>query len=57
MANCSNTNPCPCPSATCQNKGKCCACVANHVKRGNLPVCLRPIAEAMYAAKKEDAKD
>lgn len=38
---CSNKNECPCPSKTCQNHGKCCACVAHHRQRDNLPVCLR----------------
>jgi hypothetical protein len=26
------------------NHAKCCDCVANHRKKGNLPVCLRPKA-------------
>ena len=38
---CSNNNPCPCKSTTCDKHGRCCECVANHKKQGNLPVCLR----------------
>ena len=32
---------CPCKSDRCPNHAKCCACVAAHRTRGNLPVCLR----------------
>jgi len=44
---CDNTRACPCWSETCTRKGKCCACVEHHRLRGNLPVCLRPVAEKM----------
>lgn len=44
---CDNTRPCPCWSKTCTRKGKCCACVENHRLNGDLPVCLRPVAEQM----------
>ena len=48
MANCtacSNTHECSCPNTACSNHGKCCDCVANHKKRGSLPLCMRPAAE------------
>ncbi len=38
---CSNQHPCSCPSTSCENHGKCCDCVANHQKMGNLPMCMR----------------
>ncbi|MDR1841009.1 MAG: hypothetical protein LBQ86_03695 [Holophagales bacterium] len=39
--NCPNVKYCPCASTTCQNYGKCCACVASHREAGGLPACLR----------------
>ena len=35
---------CPC-TYSCKNQGKCCACIAQHIKLGNLPVCLAEIAK------------
>jgi len=32
---------CPCQNTTCERYGKCCACVAVHAGKGNLPACLR----------------
>jgi hypothetical protein len=43
---CPNVKECPCPNVSCANHAKCCECVKNHRERGNLPVCLRPKAEA-----------
>lgn len=37
---CENTRPCTCRNLKCPNHGRCCACVANHRSRGNLPFCL-----------------
>ncbi|MDR2514228.1 MAG: hypothetical protein LBD02_03345 [Christensenellaceae bacterium] len=42
---CSNTHDCSCPSADCKNHGRCCECVANHMKGGSLPVCMRQIGK------------
>ena len=39
---CSSVKDCPCTSKDCANYSKCCACVANHAGKGNLPACLRP---------------
>jgi len=36
---------CACPNTTCANHAKCCDCVANHRKAGNVPLCLRPKTE------------
>ncbi len=35
---------CPCPK-DCPRHGKCCACVAHHCNMGNLPRCLRDLAQ------------
>ncbi len=43
--NCQNKNPCPCPNTACDNHGVCCNCVARHREAGNLPFCLRELAE------------
>jgi len=32
---------CPCTKTECVRHKKCCACVANHAQKGNLPACLR----------------
>jgi len=40
---CPNVTECPCPNESCDNYGKCCACVVNHRTNGNLPVCLREL--------------
>jgi len=42
---CANVKSCSCSNTSCVNHSKCCACVANHQERGNLPVCLRPKQE------------
>ena len=42
---CENVKNCPCPATDCKNHSKCCDCVANHISKGNLPVCLRPKTE------------
>ena len=38
--NCNNVKECPCPKTTCQNYGKCCACVVKHKNTDSLPFCL-----------------
>jgi hypothetical protein len=38
--NCKNATECPCPKTTCQNYGKCCACVVKHKNTDSLPFCL-----------------
>ena len=38
---------CVCPNTECERHGKCCACVAAHVEKGNFPACLRPNAEKL----------
>jgi len=38
---CMSATHCPCPSTSCVNYKSCCACVARHSARGNLPFCLR----------------
>ena len=38
---CDNVNDCPCPKLDCENRKKCCACVARHKETDNLPACLR----------------
>lgn len=40
MKNC-NEEECICPKKTCENHGKCCACVNNHRKKGNIVYCMR----------------
>ena len=32
---------CPCANNSCNHRGKCCACVANHIRKGDSPACLR----------------
>ncbi len=43
---CNNTQPCPCSETACARHGKCCECVAQHRKSGNLPACLRGLSPA-----------
>ena len=43
---CPNVKSCPCPSKSCPDYGKCCACVAKHRDNGDLPMCLRGCGEA-----------
>ena len=33
---------CQCTNDKCSHRNKCCACIANHKSKGNLPACLRP---------------
>lgn len=37
---CENQRPYTCRNINCKNHGRCCACVATHRERGNLPFCL-----------------
>ena len=39
---CENIEKCACPSTTCSNHGKCCACVLQHKLTNSLPYCLFP---------------
>ena len=32
---------CQCTNDKCNYRGKCCDCVANHIRRGDSPACLR----------------
>jgi len=38
---CSNEFDCCCANTDCENYKRCCACIASHRERGNLPCCLR----------------
>ena len=38
--NCANVKKCSCPKITCENYGKCCACVIKHRNTDSLPFCL-----------------
>ena len=40
--NCPNVKECDCPKTTCQNHGKCCACILQHRTTDSLPFCLFP---------------
>jgi len=42
---CDNKIKCVCKNTECENHSKCCECVARHIERGNLPVCLRQLEE------------
>jgi len=33
---------CLCPKTTCENHGKCCACVLNHRTKDSLTFCMFP---------------
>ena len=37
---CTNVKECACPKATCENNGKCCACVIKHRDTDSVPFCL-----------------
>ena len=39
---CKSVKECTCPVTTCQNYGKCCACVFKHRTTDSLPFCLFP---------------
>jgi hypothetical protein len=43
---CPNVKECICPNTDCANHAKCCVCVANHRKNGNVPLCMRPKTDA-----------
>jgi hypothetical protein len=43
---CPNVKECFCPNVDCANHAHCCVCVKNHRDKGNLPICLRPKADA-----------
>ena len=38
--NCKNVKECACPKESCENHGKCCACVIKHRETDSLPYCL-----------------
>jgi len=40
-AGCMGAVDCPCPSTSCKNYKSCCACVAQHSSKDNMPFCLR----------------
>lgn len=42
MSHCKNVKECSCPKTTCQNHGRCCACVIKHKTTDSLPFCLFP---------------
>lgn len=44
MASC-NEEKCTCPSTSCPNHGKCCACINNHREANSLVYCMREIAK------------
>jgi hypothetical protein len=44
-----NLVECTCTSETCERRGICCECVANHRSKGQLPSCLKDIAAALAA--------
>ena len=37
---CVNVVECACPKKTCENNGKCCACVIKHRDSDSVPFCL-----------------
>ena len=37
---CENVKECACPKTTCENNGRCCACVIKHKETDSLPYCL-----------------
>lgn len=37
-----NQANCPCTYASCSRKGKCCECIAYHLKFDELPACVFP---------------
>ena len=37
---CPEVKECVCPKTSCQNHGKCCACIVNHKGIDSLPFCL-----------------
>ncbi|HUS93513.1 MAG TPA: DUF6485 family protein [Phycisphaerae bacterium] len=49
MADCqrreSNREKCTCTNDACDNHGICCLCVENHRSQGQLPACLRELAQ------------
>ncbi|MFH1786716.1 MAG: DUF6485 family protein [archaeon] len=44
-----NVSNCPCTYEPCPRKGRCCDCLAYHIKSDELPACcFSPAAEATY---------
>ncbi|MCL2081169.1 MAG: DUF6485 family protein [Oscillospiraceae bacterium] len=37
---CNKTMQCPCTHYGCARRGKCCECVANHLRSGGFPACF-----------------
>ena len=44
MAECANRLPCTCSYPGCPRHGKCCDCLAYHLKMQQLPACCFPPA-------------
>jgi len=42
MPKCPNVQVCSCPSVSCANHGKCCACIVKHRESDSLPYCMFP---------------
>lgn len=42
MTICKNVKECACPKLSCENHGRCCACVKKHRETDSLPYCLFP---------------
>ncbi len=40
-----NSASCICDNKDCERNGKCCACIAFHRVKGNMPACLRKLYE------------
>lgn len=41
-----NLTRCPCTSDTCERRGICCECLANHLKKRSFPACVFPAEHA-----------
>ena len=39
---CENAKECACPKTSCENNGKCCACVIKHKESDSVPFCIFP---------------
>jgi hypothetical protein len=42
MSQCSSTVNCTCTYSTCDKHGKCCECIAYHLRMDQLPACCFP---------------
>lgn len=52
MENCNNKRPCTCTCVECARHGKCCACVAYHRDKGEVPGCFfTPQGERLWDRK------